>query len=160
MKKLIYEDSQGYCRIVSSGDGFQQEWEKEEDAIARLHQSSAPTVTEFIACEADLIPKDRTFRDAWKKGDINEPIKVDFDKAIQIHRERLQKACEAKISRLNSEREIAVEDQDLPKQVAIDRTKKILRNLHQMNLTHCKTPEDIKKSIPRELMDVWIFYTI
>lgn len=158
MKKLIYEDSSGYCHIVSSGEGFKQEWEREEEALARLHNAAIPKSLDFLACEEDQIPKDRTFRDAWKKGDANEPVKVDFDKALSIHRTRLEQACARKIAKLNGEHEIARENQDLPAQVAIDRTKKILRKLHEMNLTHCKTVDDIKKAIPREILDVWDYY--
>lgn len=158
MKRLIYEDTNGYCRIVSPLESFRQAWEPEDEALSRLHQYTMPEVVEFLACEEHAIPTDHTFRDAWKKGDKDEPIKIDLDKALSIHRERIKKACDAKIAKLNAEREIAVEDQNLPQQVAIDRTKKILRTLYEMNLTHCKTPEDVKYAIPKELHDVWTLY--
>lgn len=153
--RIIYDDADGRCRIVTPDDKFQQVTETSESALARLYEVALPGVVEFLVCTPDKIPQDKTFRDAWKKGDKNEPIKVDFDKAISIHRERLQAACERKIAQLNQELEIALENDNLPQQVAIRRTKKILRTLQNANLTHCKTVEDIKNSIPNELKDVW-----
>lgn len=159
-KCLIYEDENGYCKIIVPGGSFKQQWESEENAIARLHQVSIPSVVEFIVCDRERIPKDTTFRDAWRKGTTQEPIKVDFQKALVIHRERIQQACEKKIEKLNAELEISIENDNLPEQVSINRTKKILRQLHELNLTHCKTVEDIKFSVPKELHDVWSFYEL
>lgn len=161
MKKLlVYEDASGYCRIVSPTNDFQGSKECDEEAINRLHQNSIPSVCEFFVVDPEKIPKDRTFRDAWKKGDKDEPVRVDFDMALEIHRKRIQEACEKKISQLNKALEIAIEDDHLPRQVAITRTKKIIRTLHDMNLTHCKTVDDIKNSVPQELHDVWSFYLV
>jgi iron uptake system EfeUOB component EfeO/EfeM len=159
MKKcLIYEDINGNCRIIKASTNFQQSWESEENAIARLHEAAIPEVTEFMACELEKLPNDLTFRSAWKKGDLNEPIKIDMIVAISLHRDRLKHTCEVKISQLNMAYEVAVEDDNLPLQVSIKKTKQILRTLHECDLTHCKTIEDLKYAIPKELHDVWVFY--
>lgn len=155
---LIYEDENGYCRIVVPDHRFRQDWETEQNAIARLHEVAIPRVVEFLACSSDDVPKDQTFRDAWKKGTTEEPIKVDFQKALQIHRKRLSKASQSKIEELKHQYDLSIEKDDLPLSVAIRRTIAILRTLHEMNLTHCKTAEDIKYSIPQELHDVWTWY--
>lgn len=154
-KAFIYEDSQGYCRIVVAQNSFKMEQESEANAIARFAGEAIPAVTEFLCVNQDLIPKDKTFRDAWKRGDVHEPIKIDFCKALEIHRKRLEEACKKKIAQLDLDLDLAIKSQNLPLQVAITSTKKILRVLHTMNLTHCKTIEDIKKSVPKELLDVW-----
>lgn len=157
---LIYEDDNGYCRIIIPGSKFKQDWETEDMAIGRLYHSSIPDVCEFFACDCQVIPVDTTFRDAWKKGCIEEPIKIDLEKAISIHRERLRQVAQKKIDQLNIELEIATENQNLPQQVSITKTKKILRTIHEMNLTHCKNTEHLKTAIPRELRDVWHFYAM
>lgn len=158
--RLIYETEDGYCRIVISDSLFQQEGESDESAMGRLYAKAIPGVIEFIATTHDRIPTDLTFRDAWKKGDKYEPIKIDFEKAISIHRKRLQEACQRKIAQLDDEFKLAVSKSNLPQQVAIRRTQEILQTLHHMNMTHCKTIQDIKFCVPKELHDVWGFYAL
>ncbi len=156
---LIYEDTEGNCRIIVPGPKFQQAWEDDEQSIARLHEIAIPCVVEFIACDPSLLPKDLTFRDAWAKGTAQEPIKIRFQKALEIHRGRLKEACQYKITQLTEQLNIALEKDDLPQSVAIRRTIHILRSLHEVtDLTHCKTVDDIKRSIPHELHDVWKWY--
>lgn len=159
-RRIIFEDENGRCNIVYPDDGFMSPWEKEEQAISRLFEISVPDVHEFIVCRDEQIPKDLTFRQAWKKGDVNEPIKIDLKKAIQIHRERLFIAAHRKIDKLYEEFDQAVLNKDNPLQVAIRRTIVILQKIHEMNLTHCKNPDDVKISVPKELKEVWSFYKL
>lgn len=156
--RLIYEDENGYCKIIVPSASFQQPKESDEAAIGRLYAIAIPGVVEFFVCVDERLPQDLTFRDAWRKGTVSEPIKIDFQKALEMHRSRLKEACEKKIKQLNEQLERALENDNLPEQVAIRGTKKILRSIHEMNLTHCKTIEDIKYSIPRELHDIWSYY--
>jgi hypothetical protein len=155
---LVYEDINGYCKIVYPQGNFWDTATDIEKAIQHLHSMAIPHCVEFIACDPRVIPQDVTFRDAWKKGDKDEPIRFDFQKALAIHRKRIQEAANKKIEALQKELEIALEDDNLPKAVAIRRTNKILRTFEDINLTHCKTIEDIKYSIPLELHDVWKLY--
>lgn len=157
--RLVYEDHDGDCRIVVPDPKFQHIRENTDDAILRLRNAAIPDVVEFLAVKPDLIPEDLTFRESWQKGTKNEPIKIRWDKALLIHRERLKEASKRKIEALDKDHEKALERSDLPAQVGIRRTQKILETLHETwNLTHCKTVEDIKHSIPRELHDVWPYY--
>ena len=155
---LIYEDREGYCRIVKAKQSFQHEFEADDNAIARLHQVALKDVTEFLACDESKIPTDKTFRDAWKKGDQNEPIKIDFEKALSIHRERLKEASETKIQHYRKELELC--SNNIPKRIAIEKTIELLLKMHKGNLTHCKTVQDIKIAIPKELKNVWTFYAL
>ena len=156
--RLIYEDTDGQCKIIVPDTHFRQPSESDEASIGRIYALAIPGVVEFIVCTPEKIPGDLVFREAWTKGDSHEPIKVDFDKAMAIHRRRLEEAAENKIEKLDKELDIALENDNLPAQVAIRRTKKILRTIHETNLTHCKKVEDIKWSIPKELYDVWVYY--
>jgi hypothetical protein len=157
-KRLIYDDPSGVACIIVPNECFQQPKETEAEAVARLFYLVLPEVTEFLVCCEDKIPKDLTFRQAWKKGDVHEPIKIDFEKAILIHRERIREAARAKVDHLNLELKSAFEDRHIPRQVSISATIKILGKIHEMNLSHCKTIEDIKNSVPKELRDVWTYY--
>lgn len=155
---LIYEDTFGYCRIIMPKGEFWKDVQDKEKAIQYLHSISIPDCVDFIGCLPNAIPQDLTFRDAWKKGDCHEPIKVDFCKALQIHSQRIQEVADRKIEQLNKELEIALENENTPLAVAIRRTKKILRTFGNINLSHCKTIDDIKYTIPKELHDIWTLY--
>lgn len=157
---IVYEDKKGNCRIVKPHPKFKQEWEDEGEALGRLWASSIPEISTFIVCSLSYIPQDKTFRDAWKKGDEHEPIKIDFQKAISIHRKRIQEAAERKIRQLDADFAQAVERRNLPDQVAVRRTQEILKTIHEMNVTHCKTVNDLKFCVPQVLHDVWNFYPL
>ncbi len=156
--RLIYEDWNGYCRIVVPNDKYRQAKESEEEAVARLYYQGICGTVLFLACKEEKLPRDTTFRDAWKQGDVNEPIKIDFSKAMEIHRGRIKEAAKKKIEQLSQDLEVAIQKSNLPLQIAIRKTCEILLTIHEMNMTHCKTLHDIKYCIPRELHDVWHFY--
>lgn len=144
--------------MVVPNDKYRQPKETEENALGRLYTQAIPGVIEFLACKEEHIPNDLTFRDAWKKGDTHEPIKIDFAKALEIHRGRLKEAATQKIFDLSIELEVALKGNSLPLQVSLRRTCSILTTIHEMNMTHCKCIADIKYTIPKELHDVWHFY--
>lgn len=158
--RLVYEDKNGYCRVIVPTGDFKLSGETEEAAIGRVYALSIPDVVEFIACAPEFIPSDLFFRDAWRKGTVSEPIRIDLEAATIIHRDRLKQAAERKINQLAIHLEMAIENQNTPQQVAITKTRKILRNIHEMNLTHCKTAQDLKNAVPKELHDVWEFYAL
>lgn len=154
---LLYEDPSGFLKIAAPR-GCKWASLASEEAIQQLHDMAIPDCIEFIACRLDLIPEDRTFRDAWQKGSAQEPILINFERATAIHRNRLKEACDNKIGQLTKQMALAFEKSNLPEAVALGRTTQILRTIHEMDLTHCKNVHDLKYSIPRELFDVWDFY--
>ena len=157
-RRLVYEDQAGYLRIIVPNAKYQQPTESASEALGRLVAGHLPDVTIFIVCRPSEVPSDLTFRDAWYLGTVEEPIKIDFNKSIAIHRNRLKQACDKKIQELTKQMALAFEKSNLPEAVAIGRTTQILRTMHEMDLSHCKNVQDIKFSIPRELFDVWDFY--
>lgn len=154
---MLYEDDSGYLHIVVPNEKFQQPRETEPEALARLASLFLPEVAFFIVCNPDKIPTDMIWRDAWILGDKNEPVRIDFAKAISIHRKRLFKAAQRKIEQLQPELKTAEERSNLPQQVATKATIRILGSIHLMDMTHCKSLDDIKTTIPKELLDVWQF---
>lgn len=158
-RRLVYEDQSGYLRIIAPNAKYQQPLESETEALARLTAGHLPDVTTFIVCTPQMVPEDLTFRDAWYLGTVEDPIKINHQKAVAIHRGRLKQACDRKIEQLTKQMAIAFEKSNLPEAVAIGRTTQILRTMPEgMDMSHCKNVHDIKYSIPRELFDVWSFY--
>ena len=157
---LVYEDEQSRLRILDLQQHFDGKADTGEEELIQAYRRFLPECGAFIACNKEQIPTDYTFRDAWYKGDLHEPVKVDFQKALAVHRRRLKDAAERKIAQLEAEYEVAVKSQNRPQQVASQRTIEILRSIHDMNMTHCKTINDIKYCVPRELKDVWIFWHV
>lgn len=159
MKCLLFEDPEfKFLVIIEPKPGFQQEWEWEDNALLRLHEIVIPEICQFLVVSKDKLPKDLTFRASWRLGDIHEPVKIDMISAERTHRERLIIAGLDKLQQLMKEWGKANEEQNLPLKVALKRTMEIVQTIHEMNLTHCKTIEDLKYAIPRELHDVWKFY--
>ena len=161
--RVVYEDEKGNCRVIVPAEDYQRQGETEEEALERLLKAALPIPVNGIVAlivPSEKIPTDFTFRDAWRFGDLEEPVKFDLEVCKRIHRERLKKAIEKKLAQLSDELERAIEDDHLPRQVAAKRTKKIMRTMHEMDLSHCKTPDDVKKTVPKELHDVWSFYEI
>lgn len=156
---LVYERD-GYCCILNPSPKYQQPGEWDLDAIGRLHANYLPNVVEFFAVKKELLPKDPVFRDAWEKGNVERPIRINLDKCILIHRDRLKQAAMVKIEQLNIELEEAEAKGNTPLCVSIKRTKPILRKMHEMNLSHIKTVEELKFAVPNELKDVWTFYSL
>lgn len=159
MKCLLFEDPKtGMLSIIEPMSRFQQDWESEAHMILRLSQIAIPDICQFISVEIGKIPTDLTFRVAWKLGDVNKPIKIDLNTAEKIHRENLATAAFKKALDLTKECIEAKKKQNLPLQVALQKTIRILGTVHNMDLTHCKTAEDLKYAIPKELHDVWTLY--
>lgn len=159
-RRILYKDKERNLRVIVPSEKFQQPRESEEEALARLVAGYLPDVAEFIVCRPEDIPTDLTWREAWKFGNINSPIEIDLETCIQIHRTRLKTAASRYIDHLNNDLEMAIKKDDLPSQVAIRRTQYLLSSIHLMNLTHCKTPSDLKFAVPRELHEFWAFYSL
>lgn len=130
-------------------------FELEVAAIDRLVQEAIPDVAIFILCRPNDIPTDLTFRAAWRLGTVKCPIIVDFVKAEAIHRQRLKAAATAFMCELDHAYFLAKKSQNLPQQVAIERTKIILKTIHLGNMSHCKTVDDIAAFVPQELLPYW-----
>lgn len=98
------------------------------------------------------VPLDRTFRDAWTKCPVNK-IKVDMPKARKIHMDRIRVIRDKRLSELDIEWQKAIEKDDKAKAKIVADSKQILRDLPEtFDLEIAKTPEDLKKLIPTELM--------
>ena len=92
----------------------------------------------------DQIPKDRTFRNAWKHD-----LSVDMPKAVEIHKTKLRDLRAPKLVMLDVEFMRAVEAGDTNKQAEIGVKKQALRDItDDPRIAAAKTPEELKAIIP------------
>lgn len=105
--------------------------------------------------EPGVLPADRTFRDAWKRGAGR--VEVDMPKARAIQMARIRKARDARLREMDDEtfrleglrRLGRVSDADL---LAHEQAKQRLRDIPQeIDLEAAQTPEELKALWPADL---------
>ena len=98
----------------------------------------------------DKIPKDQTYRNAWRLSDTEEElITIDTEKAIEVWKTKMRVAREPILNRLDTEFFRALEDGDTDRQKHITRTKKLLRDVTQLpELENAKTVQEIEAVWP------------
>jgi hypothetical protein len=85
MKRIIYQNSEGGVSVIIPTG---------ELPIEEVAAKDVPEGVAYEIVEDDAIPSDRTFRNAWTKG--NGTVDVDLTKAKEIaHDMRRQKRAEA-----------------------------------------------------------------
>jgi hypothetical protein len=95
----------------------------------------------------EKIPKDRTFRDAWKHD-----LSVDMPKAVEIHKTKLRDLRAPKLVMLDVEFMRAVESGDAKKQKDIADKKQALRDVtDDPRIAAAKTPDELKSVMPDAL---------
>lgn len=134
-------------------EGAVAEWAEPEEAfISRVIAKDLPhDATNVRVVEATEIPKDRSFRDAWK--DEGGAITVDMSVARDIHRDRLRQERENRMAALDVAFFKALEDavQD-PAVQAIAAQKRALRDAPaHPSIDAAATPSDLKAAIPPAL---------
>lgn len=109
-----------------------------EDEIAKWPADLQATVVFISPVDDADIPKDRTFRNAWKPD-----LSVDMDKARDIHMDRI---------RIERDRELARLDIEQLKGRDVTADKQALRDIPQtFDLTQAATPDELKALWPVEL---------
>lgn len=95
----------------------------------------------------DILPKDPYFRNAWIHD--GDEIKVDLEKAKDIHREELRRLRKPKLERLDIKFMRASETSDEERKKEVIALKQYLRDITQhTDLVNAQTPEDIKNFMP------------
>ena len=152
MRKIIYTRPDGGVSIVSPVRNTFPVLENLTDAeIEKRAWDKLPLDAinpQFV--EPDAIPKDRTFRDAWKA----EAGKVlhDILKCREIHKQRLRQLRAPKLAALDVEYQRADEDGDTAKKRDISAKKKALRDVTaDPRIDAAQTPEELLAVIPEAL---------
>ena len=134
MKRIVYTRPDGELSIIIPTG---------EVDLARVLMRDLPAdAVEWWECEASNIPTDRTFRDAWCRGD-GKSIDVDMPKARTIHMGRIRQVRDAELARLDIEQ---LKGNDVAAQ------KQKLRDIPQtFDLTVAATPGELKALWPADL---------
>lgn len=146
MRKIVYTDAQGNTCIVhpvintlGEAEGF-TEAEAEFRAFSKLPYAAISP--RFI--NADQIPTDRTFRNAWKAD-----LSVDMGKARDIYRDRLRWLRKPFLEALDIEYQRADETKDEARKAEIVAKKNILRDVtNDPAIEAAATPEELKAVLP------------
>jgi len=129
-------DGVSLLRMVDAPDGDITKLVTEELAKSPLLRDLP-----FVEIDETDVPQDKTFRNAWvgRSG----KVEVDMAKARDIHLERL---------RLRRNEKLAELDLETMKGKDVQGDKQVLRDLPKtLDLTVCKTPEELKEAWPEEL---------
>jgi hypothetical protein len=89
------------------------------------------------------VPKDRTFRGAWKfEGDA---VEIDMSKAKNLHRDKLRQARTEKFTKLDSDWFRADETGDAKAKAEVAAKKKALRDVTaDARIESASTPEELQ----------------
>lgn len=148
MRKIIFTRPDGGLSIVhpilnesGEAEGF-TEADAENRAFLKLPQGAINP--RFV--EADAIPQDRSFRDAWEDKD---KITVNMPKAREVHKQKLRAIRAPLLVAADVEFMRAVETGDKVAQAAATTKKQALRDATDFaDIASAATPDELKLAIP------------
>jgi len=155
MKRIVYE-LDGQLAIVTpvintmgEAEGF-----TEDDALARASQKLPDGAENVQILDAEAIPADRTFRDAWRVD--RDKIKIDMPRARDILRTKLREFRAEKMGSLDVEYQRADETKNDKKKAAVIAEKQVLRDLPaHPKIEQAQTVEELLRfhaEVTRELV--------
>lgn len=137
--RLVYHcQEDGKCKIVIPVSG----------TIEEVAKKAIPEGTKYRVTHKDLIPKDRTYRDAWTDKHDTDTVDVDMAKAREIHLGRARKGRDAALVELDVETIKALGKGDQKELAAVEAKKQDLRDLPKKlkkKLDACATPGELSK---------------
>ena len=140
--KIIYEDFEGLHVVIPSPD-----W---AGTLEELAKSVAPEDCQIV--EDDIIPADRTFRNAWKAG--GGGIAVDLDKAKQIWADKLRLERKPLFEKNDIALMDAVTSGDTAAKQAAIEMRDALRDLPEHpDIENAATPDELKALTIDVLLD-------
>ena len=153
MRKIIYLRPDGGLSVVhpvintfGEAPGF-----TENDALQRALAKLPVNAINPQVVEANAIPTDRTFRNAWKVSGAG--IAVDMPKAREIHRVKLRDLRKPKMEALDAAYLRADETGDIAEKQRIAAQKQALRNVTaDPAIEAAQTPEQLKAVMPAILL--------
>lgn len=148
MKKIVYTRADGGVTVSHPAIGAGEQI-TEEDALQRAFIPADAINPQVI--EADDVPVDRTFRDAWTHDGAN--ITVDMTKAVEIQKDRLRLLRAPMFADLDVAFIQALESGDAIAQADIANQKQALRDVtDDPAIAAATTPEELKAAIPSVLL--------
>lgn len=109
-------------------------------------------ITDAVIVEDHEVPSDRTFRNAWVKGQGPNKVDVDMPKAREIHMTKIRKARDKKLADMDVQYMRADEAGNASEKAAIAQQKQALRDIPTtFDLSVATTPDELKALWPAEL---------
>lgn len=107
--------------------------------------------SEYWILEDDIVPHDRTFRNAWEYDSENKKIVTNLEKAKQVHKEYINFAVRLHLK----EKKIPDSNNEILKNLlsaeSYDNIYDIIKHRDDFDLSNINSEEDLKKSWPAEL---------
>lgn len=149
MKRIIYTKPDGSTSIVTPVINTMGEIEgfTEEDAIKRAWDRLPEDAINPFITEAEKVPTDRTFRNAWTVS--GNTITHDMGKSREIHRNKMREARKPKMESLDIEYQRADETGNIQLKLEIAAKKQALRDVtSDPRIEIVSTPEELKAVWP------------
>jgi hypothetical protein len=151
MKKIIYTRQDGALSVINPVRNTHPRLEDlTDDEVLQRAMKDIPqdAINPQIVDESE-IPKDRTFRNAWKAN--GNKVEHDMPKCREIHKDKLRQERKPLLEALDVEYMKALEEDDKDKIAEIKVKKKELRDVtDHPDLNTALTPEELKKVWPLE----------
>lgn len=151
MKCIVYTGPDGSLKVVHPTPQFMSEWDDENHALDHLLYFDVPKDASNVHVMLVIdLPKDHTFRDAWKLD--GNRVSIDMPKSREIHRGRLREARASKLAALDVEYQRADETGDANRKRDVAARKQALRDVTaDPRIEAAKTPEELKAVWPEIL---------
>lgn len=138
-QRIIYTSPEGNVCVVIPAPGF--------SVSDCMKDVPAGAITPEVVPVAD-IPSDRTFRNAWKRGEQGKRIGVDMVKGKEITHEKRRVKRELELAPLDKQINVLVgKPQD---QAAVETQRQAIRDKYatmQTDIDACTAPEQLKAII-------------
>lgn len=141
--KIIYQNDEGGVSVITPVIN-----DEIGLTIGEIATKDVPSGKAFQIVDDNEIPKDRIFRNAWKKG--NGKVEVDMPKARIIHMDRIRKVRDTELEK--SDKEVVRVLEDGGNLTALKAKRKKLRDIPKdFDLESVNTSDGLKNKWPVEL---------
>ena len=145
-KRVILKKLDGSCRIMAPG-------KRTKLTIEEIVAKDTPSDSEPIIIEdLSIIPTDTTFKKAWMYDSSTSLINIDMNTARIIQTERIDALKKKKRNEHLEEFLGALLDEDTEKENNIKAQNKKIKDLPISDFAEINNPEELKNSIPSELL--------
>lgn len=164
-KRLIYTQPNGSVAVVIPAPDARAEVvipavpgesseirriETDEEFLERIAARSIPAGVAYTVVDAEQVPADRTYRDAWQAAGAG--LVVDMDRARSIHRDRMRVKRKPMLEALDVDYVRADERGDPAAKAQVVARKQALRDAPaDPRIDAAQTPEELKAVWPRAL---------
>jgi len=145
-KRIVFENNMGGISVTALATNA-------SCTLEELAKRVVPEGNHYSFIDEDLIPDDRTFREAWNLSD--NVVEVSMTKAKDIWRDKIREDRKPKLAELDVQYMRAVENDDATEKAAIATKKQTLRDATaDSRIDAATTPDELKLVDPVGDVDV------